>query len=171
MILSRNVFVSIVVSIAFLLSFCTGYHRNKSHADIPLESISKGKKLAAIYCQSCHQLPDPSLLPAHSWQNGVLPVMGPRLGIFAYEFRTYPSARGDRNLPKDFYPSNPVLSFDDWQHIMDYYVATSPDSLQALNDTPIKNDLSLFQPERPPYESINAMTVLSALTRPCRGAS
>ncbi len=141
-----------------MLTFCKSYNRNKSHADFSTESIKKGEKLAAIYCQSCHQLPDPLLLPSHSWENGVLPVMGPRLGIFGYGYKMYPSGINDRNLDKGFYPSSPVLSLEDWQHIMDYYVATSPDSLESLNDTPIKNDLSLFKVESTNYYLPNPMT-------------
>jgi hypothetical protein len=55
--------------------------------------------------------------------------MGPRLGIFMLNLDRYPSSRNDNNLKKDFYPSEPVISLQDWQYLMDYYIATSPDSM------------------------------------------
>ena len=99
--------------------------------DVPLSSIKKGEVLALKYCQSCHLFPDPSLLDTKSWENGVLPNMGPRLGIFNYGFKTYPSFKNDRNLAPNFYPAQPLLSSDEWQNIIDYYTAISPDSLTA----------------------------------------
>ena len=48
----------------------------------------EGAKLAKVYCSSCHQYPDPMLLPRDIWVNKILPEMGLRIGI------------GDRNLSK-----------------------------------------------------------------------
>ncbi len=127
-----------ILAVIFLVWRCRGClffpacrrdPRNQSHAGVSLASIRQGEQLAKIYCSSCHVLPDPSLLDSRSWEKGVLPQMGPRLGIFAYGFQLYPNSLRDTNLGKDFYPSQPLLSRDDWQHILDYYTATSPDSL------------------------------------------
>jgi hypothetical protein len=119
------------IVLAGLLVFCSCGHdpRNRSHAGVSLSSIRQGERLAGTYCGSCHLLPDPSLLDSRSWEKGVLPAMGPRLGIFAFGFELYPNSRRDTNLSRSFYPSQPVLPLDDWQHILDYYTATSPDSL------------------------------------------
>jgi len=103
--------------------------RNNTHSETDLSSIRKGKILAAQYCQSCHQLPDPALLDAGSWEKGVLPHMGPLLGINYYNGKTYPADRNDRYLFKNYYPSVPMLKPEEWGHIIDYYTATSPDSL------------------------------------------
>ena len=115
-------------------------------------SIQAGKRLAESYCQSCHLLPDPGLLDKKSWTDGVLPAMGPRLGIFAFGNSVYPSKRNDPDIPKGYYPSAPVISFDQWQNIIDYYAAYSPDALpkQQRKDS-IKNDLSLFRVIKPVY--------------------
>jgi mono/diheme cytochrome c family protein len=69
---------------------CNNFQKNKSHQQVSNASIKAGKKLATQYCGSCHQFPEPSLLDTKSWENGVLPQMGPRLGIFFY-FHQYPS--------------------------------------------------------------------------------
>ena len=77
---------------------CHDYQKNSSHASTPDASIKEGRKLAAKYCASCHLLPDPSLLDSKSWENGVLPQMGPRLGIFYYGDKQYPSYVRDKNV-------------------------------------------------------------------------
>ncbi len=123
------------------------YRKNATFGQVTDASIAKGEVLAKTYCQSCHQLPDPSLLSAGKWNNGVLPQMGPRLGIFYYGYAQYPSAVDDPNIGSSFYPSQQVLSFVDWQHIIDYYTALSPDSLQAAaSDVPIQANDQLFTP-------------------------
>jgi len=117
-----------LIGLIFLYA-CGQYPRNKSHAGVPESSVRQGAVLAKTWCGSCHVVPDPSLLDSRSWEKGVLPAMGPRLGIFSYGFERYPNSRGDTNVSKGFYPSQPLLKPDDWQHILDYYTATSPDSL------------------------------------------
>lgn len=133
-----------------LLLGCDNLHRNKSHPEITNSNIRKGKALAAIYCQSCHALPDPDLIDTKTWEKGVLPQMGPRLGIFSWNNINYPSARGDMNWSRNFYPDKPVVKPEEWKNIMDYYVATSPDTLPGqYRKQVIKNDLSLFKILKP----------------------
>ena len=135
--------------VALLLNGCNNLHRNSLHQEVSLSSIEKGQALAKLYCQSCHQLPDPSLLDAKSWENGVLPAMGPRLGIFRYGFNVYPKTR-DQYIGRDFYPSQPMMTMSEWQNILDYYETTSPDSLPAQKRKyGIKTGLPLFKVEIP----------------------
>ena len=130
--------------ILFIYS-CKNYHRNTTHQNIPNSSIKKGEALAKIYCQSCHMLPDPSLVDSKSWEKGVLPQMGPRLGIFTFNFDRYPYSR-NKAIGPNFYPAQPILTFDDWQNIFNYYVATSPDSMPEQDrKKPIQIGLSLFK--------------------------
>jgi len=78
--------------------------------------------------------------------------MGPRLGIFYYGFQEYPSFRNDINLDPNFYPKQPVLNFGEWQNIIDYYIATAPDSLPKQNRKySIQNKLSLFSVQQPQF--------------------
>ena len=92
-------------------------------------SISSGEKLARSYCSSCHQFPEPSLLDKKSWEQGVLPHMGPMLGIYEFNYQRYPANIGDANLPKGFYPAQPALQPGEWENIIKYYTTSSPDSL------------------------------------------
>ncbi len=97
-------------------------------------------------------LPDPSLLDAKTWGEGVLPNMGPRLGIFQYGSQTYPSNIHDLNLDSNFYPRQPLLGMEQWQNIIDYYTATSPDSLpkQDRKQT-IQSTLPFFSVQAPQF--------------------
>jgi hypothetical protein len=115
--------------------------------------------LAKKYCQSCHAFPEPSLLDAKSWEKGVLPVMGPRLGIFKFNWDNYPSMIRDRHLNPDFYPSQPLLTDEEWQNILNYYTATAPDSLTGQQRLfPIRNDLALFSVSAPAITNAKPMT-------------
>jgi FG-GAP-like repeat len=147
--MTKRIFISkasifIIVGV-FVLTACQQYPRNRSHAEISSTSIERGQELAKVFCQSCHLLPDPSMLDSRSWEKGVLPAMGPRLGIFMHNFERYPNSQRDTNLAKDFYPSQPLMKPEEWQAILDYYTATSPDTLMpAPRPKPIKSGLPLF---------------------------
>lgn len=152
-----KIVITLILTFAAALSLfisCNDYNRNNSHPEISNSSIRKGEKLAKQFCQSCHLLPDPALLDAKTWEEGVLPAMGPRLGIFSYGFKQYPSSRHDKNLPADFYPDKPLLNSLEWQNIIDYYTALSPDSLPAQQRSKtIQQGLPFFKVELPAYAS------------------
>src|SRR5687767_12545296 len=83
-----------------------------------------GERLARAYCAACHAFPEPGLLDKESWNAGVLPEMGPRLGV-----NTDSSFAGrDRN------PHMMVLkdsaSEESWAKIVRYYREAAPDSLR-----------------------------------------
>ena len=147
----RFFYFHLLIILFLVVTFsCKNYYRNSSHKDVPLSSIKSGELLAIKYCQSCHLLPDPSLLDTKSWEKGVLPNMGPRLGIFYYDFEKYPSYKSDKNIDTNFYPSQPVLNFNDWQNIIDYYIATSPDSLpKQVREKSIQSGVRTFSVQYP----------------------
>jgi hypothetical protein len=141
-----------------LFSSCKNFHKNSTHRDVSSRSIEQGRQLAKLYCQTCHQLPDPSLLDAKTWEKGVLPEMGPRLGIFKYGSQEYPRTL-DAYIRSDFYPSMPMLKPEQWQNILDYYEATSPDALPPQKKKyAIKDALSVFTVEHPDFHYANPAT-------------
>jgi hypothetical protein len=109
--------------------------------------VEGGRVLAEQYCQSCHLLPDPSLLDATTWERGALPAMGPRLGIFRHGSTTYPYSK---DIDEGFYPSQPQLTETQWQSVIDYYVANAPDMMPAQRrEQAISMGLSQFSVEAP----------------------
>ncbi|MBS1577307.1 MAG: VCBS repeat-containing protein, partial [Bacteroidetes bacterium] len=146
--LKKSVIAVVFFFLAILFFSCADNLGEKKNRKVFASDVVEGKKLASVYCQSCHLLPEPSLLDAKTWLNGVFPVMGPRLGIFEHEKKSYPYSKYDLELGKDFYPAKPMLTDDQWQQIIDYYTFLAPDSLQSKQSRkyPIKNDTSLFTP-------------------------
>ncbi len=151
-------------SLFFLLSFlfillpsCNNDNNNTSTDDSG-SRVENGKALVKQYCQSCHMLPDPSLLNKKSWLKGVLPEMAPRLGIFSYGTILYPRVT-DGSISPDFYPRRNLLTGLEWQSIIDYFTADSPDSLppQTRKDS-IKTGLPLFKVEIPNLNYENPAT-------------
>jgi hypothetical protein len=83
---------------------------------------SDGEKLARANCAVCHAFPEPQLLDKKSWEAGVLPQMGKRLGVgmtLAAEMSRSPYMAV---LPQP-------VSEQDWQKIVGYYREHAPDSL------------------------------------------
>lgn len=159
--------LSYILTTSIFLSACQDDFRNKSHASVSIESIKNGKILAATRCASCHALPEPALLDAKSWEEGVLPAMGPRLGIFQHNFRDYPSSKNDIHVDGNFYPSKPLLNPSQWQNIIDYYAATSPDTLvRKQRKDKIKMKLPLFTVQSPAYNYTNAATSFIKINPP-----
>jgi hypothetical protein len=142
--------------ISALVLSCTDYKSNSSSPG----DIKKGKELAAVYCQSCHLLPDPSLADARTWKDGILPIMGPRLGIFHFKDRYYPNSRNDFNLDRRFYPTKPALTDEQWEQIVDYYTSTAPDSILPKQNRlyPIKDSLPLFKAVKPSFQYFSPAT-------------
>ncbi len=157
----KNILSLILLYLFVFSPGCKRYHRNNTHAEITDADIRRGESLSISYCQGCHSLPDPSLLDSKHWEETELPYMGPRLGIFNHNFKVYPSSIHDRNLVKNFYPSKPLLSPEDWQYLMDYYIATSPDSLPGQQrKIDIKVGLPLFQIHTPQISYYGPATCL-----------
>ena len=139
------------VFLLVLLYSCNNPARDAAGQPIADSSLGKGRLLAAVHCGSCHLLPDPSLLNKKTWEEGVLPAMGPRLGIFSYNGKQYPSYRRDPAVAPGTYPSSPLLTGVQWQHIIDFYAGSAPDTLPGQHrDVPIRTTgLDLFSVEKP----------------------
>ena len=144
---------------AFVTALIMSCNDDKSNEQTP-ENIKKGKQLATVYCQSCHLLPDPSWADAKTWQNGILPIMAPRLGIFHFNEKYYPNSRNDLNLDRNYYPSKPVLTDEQWAQIMNYYIASAPESVTIKQNRryAIRDSLPLFAPLIPSFHYFTPAT-------------
>ena len=156
-----TLFISTLLYTVFTFIACNQSNTKNKGTHLTNASIATGRALAEQYCQSCHLLPDPSLLDKKTWQHGALPAMGPHFGIFQYGFESYPSRRGDRDVDINYYPSKPILNYPQWQSIIDYYVSSAPDSLPRQHrEYPIQTGLPLFTPELPAVSNIPPATGL-----------
>lgn len=102
----------------------------------------QGAELSRTYCASCHVYPEPSLLDKRSWFDGVLPSMGPRLGMTFYRAEQYMYNTSDALVPKGLYPKEPVMSQEEWELIVEYMVHHAPDSLTPapVAEIPVRDD-------------------------------
>src|SRR5258706_3892268 len=98
---------------------------------LPDRKNEEGKRLAKLYCGSCHQVPSPDQLDKNTWLFGVLPKMGPRLGINSYQEFIYNVNRNSPGLPNGFYPDSAAISIGEWGKIVNYFYEEAPDSLHS----------------------------------------
>ncbi len=122
-------FLILFIAADFLLLFsCKSPEQERFEA-----YIKEGEILAATYCTTCHRESPPELLNKKTWVFDVLPQMGPRLGIRKYKTLHY--NRIHSMLGAKF----PVMEQEQWDNIVDYFYASSPDSLpkQDFNKQPI----------------------------------
>jgi hypothetical protein len=141
-------FIGLIVVIvgAYILIDTVKHSAQTTAAD--KKDIAAGKLLAQQYCQSCHMLPDPSLLNKQMWDEGVLPRMGPFLGVVAYHDKPY--YRANDVVGSAYFPKKPLISAADWDKIVKYYLNTAPDELPGqTNRAPVKKELPFFSVELP----------------------
>lgn len=92
-------------------------------------SKKTGEELAKENCSSCHKFPDPSLLDKKTWEEKVLMDMSYRLGI-RNKFELTAKITEEQfqtAMAMNSYPDKPVISIEDWQAIVDYYVTNAPE--------------------------------------------
>ena len=123
------------------------------------EQLARGEDLARKICVTCHLFPDPELLDRQTWKEGVLPWMASWVGLAPPPGERLP----DGSLVDDasVYPSAPLLSADQWQAVVDYYLARAPNQLMSPHTrSAMRTDLTLFKPQTLPYQREVPMTAL-----------
>ena len=140
------VLLFIIISISLI-----GTQDQGSFAKIPKaspEDISDGRLLASQYCQTCHMLPDPSLLTKEMWYTGIFTRMGPFLGYTSFRGEPY-SRANDVNI-SEYFPPKPIIDSVKWSHIIAYYMNMAPYVMpQQHKTTKVIRDLPFFEVEMP----------------------
>ncbi len=107
---------------------------------IPYEN---GKELVSTHCQSCHLSPDISSHSKQSWEHHVMPKMGPFLGIRQAGPSFYRQLYSPNS--QDIFPQKPVLSQDEWEQMVSYFVHEAANKLKSPAPLPqIKVELEQF---------------------------
>jgi len=95
-------------------------------------------------CGSCHRFIPAEYLDKSAWAN-VIPVMAAKMGIFEHNGETYFNEKSDPNVEPGTYPSEPTISHEDLEKVLQYFAAMAPDSLPAqVRNHPIQNANGLF---------------------------
>lgn len=121
----------------------------------PVAEAHPGKEAFEQYCQSCHRLPDISLLDQKTWKQTILVRMGAYMGIFNDNVRYYdslpakwlePGEGGQRVLAAGVYPKKPMLSRVEFDRLKDYVLGKAPAQTQGPQGAgPISRDLAQFK--------------------------
>ncbi|WP_231490382.1 VCBS repeat-containing protein [Pedobacter sp. Leaf170] len=133
-----------IITIA-LFSAMVFYILGKSNLKTPKQNLNfyaaddqRGELLAKRYCSSCHQFPEPALLPKNSWRAAVLPAMGMFLGVETPSVSL--KAEGGNLIP-----SSALLSIKEWQAIKTYYIDSAPERLAEEEREEITFGLPSFE--------------------------
>jgi cytochrome c553 len=109
------------------------------------QDVSEGEALAKQYCQSCHELPAPGLLPKNVWQYSTLPYMGIMLGV-SNEIDQLQKPLSDYAIMR---PQTQMISDADWEKIKAYYLAKAPKELTFPEYAPLKENQSFAVEDLP----------------------
>lgn len=130
--------LSLLIILIYLGS-CSNSNKSETYTP-PIPSNKSGKELAATYCGSCHQFPNPALLDKTTWEKSVLPKMAYRLGLESDVFKVY-GATNPEELQylavSQVFPEKPVIANEDWAKIIKYYINNAPEKAipQAKKET------------------------------------
>ena len=126
--------LTILMGFGFVFTMCKTEVKPVVNPSLSDDGLFLSKK----YCGTCHLYPIPELLDKKTWHQSVLPRMAAFLGIFTDNQNYYdqmpaqwfePGKGGQRVKDAGVYPSNPLLSKEEWIKIRDYYIANAPSSL------------------------------------------
>lgn len=91
----------------------------------------KGEQLAHLYCQLCHQFPEPDMLSKEVWEKKVLPQMGLRLGLNTARNPYHDLSMYDAYIVAEanIFPKEKKITEEKWQKLVAYYIKNAPDSM------------------------------------------
>lgn len=121
--------------------------------------IKHGEELSRQYCVACHEYPDPGLLDRQSWVDGALPWMRMFHGFDPERVDKSPEGKLLRATGR--FPTEPILSENDWKSIVAFYTHTSQEALDSnFNKNKIRPSLTLFDLQPAQFPSAVPMTTL-----------
>ncbi|MEO9146515.1 MAG: VCBS repeat-containing protein, partial [Ginsengibacter sp.] len=149
--IKNNLYFLSIVSLFTI--FITGFSMFNTPVKNPQQGkpLQNGEELAKIYCSNCHLFPSPSLLDKATWKDKLLPNMGWRLGIRKPGDDPYSGMETDEAQlvrAENVYPLEPLITKENWQKIIDYYLKTAPEKpLPQKGILPFGNELKGFHAE------------------------
>lgn len=107
-------------------------------------TLAEGKRLAEQVCQTCHLLPDPTLLDKFGWSFGALKQMGLWLGLTPVDWDR--EAGGHYVKEAGVVTTIPLIDQHQWHAIASYFVNAAPvKPLPQTNKPPVNLGLKHFQ--------------------------
>ena len=130
----------------------------------PDSTDSEGRRLAKLYCQSCHVFAEPELLDRTTLREWVLPTLAKILGL-PQELAGLPPKKYQREDEQPgIYPQEPLIPMEAWAPIVEYYLQAAPEQpLPQGVRTAIGRDLDQFDVLIPEYRVESPFTTLVAI--------
>jgi hypothetical protein len=128
-----------------------------------------GEQLANGYCVVCHLKPDPKVLDRATWETRVLPDMRKRMGLYLEEdFGT--ELPEDSGVPDGVYSKMPMISRENWEKILAYYLENAPEQPlpQADKSSPQKG-IPGFELEVPQFPMVRSSLTTMLKVQPETG--
>jgi FG-GAP-like repeat len=89
-----------------------------------------GEQLAKSYCATCHLYPSPNVLDKKTWKENILPQMAIFMGVELISSDPSVSMfEAQKIYEMGILPTQPMVSKEDWQKIVEYYTQNAPDKL------------------------------------------
>ncbi len=118
------------------------------------EENQEGPQLAKQYCGSCHQYVPPEILPTEYWKK-VLIKMSRYMGFAgnADNYLGHTPIALSRLDSAGIFPTEQIISNEDWQKLVLFYLNGSPDTLDQGVRPPIDLNLQQFKPKIIPWKT------------------
>jgi hypothetical protein len=158
------------IALFFFLLLIFSYCRNTSSSNehkMPESSNKTGKELAQIYCNSCHQFPEPALLSKAIWSKELLPNMAARLGIKMGEYDPFKTIKGHNRMmieAENIYPNTPLITQEDWDKIVTYYQNEAPDTLKLVDNKPVVMPLKRFDIKKTQLSNLPPLVTFTGIS-------
>jgi hypothetical protein len=85
---------------------------------------AKDRELAQTVCGTCHVFPEPALFERYQWGIEILPRMSYLVGFQLFDYKNHPG--GEIVRAAGVFPTNQVISFDQWRTVINYYLEHAP---------------------------------------------
>lgn len=145
--------VLVFTILSILLSHCTNEY---------VPDPVRGAQLAVAQCGTCHNVPQPEILPKVIWEQHLLPQKGHLLGF-------YPDASFRDTLlkrtPSADYPLQPKITTEEWSDLKAYYLSKAPQTLAASPTKIVTPELPLFEVKLAPIQLSPPSTSLVQVSR------
>lgn len=114
-----------------------------------------GKLLAEMHCARCHAFPEPTVMPKRYWKE-VLPIMGFHLGKVPKgkildDFKN--RVAKERLDASGLFPTEAMISDDEWQAIIDFYDENAPGNLPSEQKLSLHSETNVFEYEVLPWKT------------------
>lgn len=149
----RILYISVALSFLFLSCKNDPEYKKTESLTEATASLELAERYARVYCASCHQYPEPTLLDKQTWRDYMLPRMGAMYGRYDSTLTResfFENGGGRERLEASgLFPAKPTIADSIWDQIEEFYLSNAPDSLDYPEPRVLVEDELPFAVKRP----------------------